>query len=239
VFDRAARHFAAIPAGVPPAMAAVSEPSQQAERRVVVSRQGGTSYLKMAYHAPAVGDADFFPMLVLDAVLTGAKGLSLWASFRTPPPQRTTRLYRALVDRGLASGVQGLLIATADPFLYIVSATVNDGVSLTDAEAALTAELDRVRGGAIADGEVDVARKQLRTRLVFDADSVTNLAHQLGYFETIASWRLLGELLPRIEAVTPADVRRVAATRLDPSRRTVGWFDPAPDPATVARGEGA
>lgn len=239
VFDRAARHFAAIPAATLPVGVAVTEPEQQAERRVVVSRAGSTGYLKLAYHAPAVGDADFFPMLVLDAVLTGAKGLSLWASFRTPPPQRTTRLYRALVDRGLAAGVQGLLIATAEPFLYIVSATMNDGVSLTAAEAALSEELDRVRGGAITDDEVTVARKQLRTRLVFDADSVTNLAHQLGYFETIASWRLLGELLPRIEAVTPADVRRVAATRLNPSRRTVGWFDPAQAPAAAGRADGA
>ena len=35
-------------------------------------------------------------MLVLDAVLTGAKGLNLWTSFRGVPPQRKARLYTAL-----------------------------------------------------------------------------------------------------------------------------------------------
>ena len=74
------------------------EPEQLGERRVTVSREGTTAYLKLGYHAPSVNDPDFFPLLVLDAVLTGAKGVNLWASFRTPPPQRSARLYRALVN---------------------------------------------------------------------------------------------------------------------------------------------
>ena len=47
---------------------------------------------------------DFFPLLVLDAVLTGAKGVNLWASFRTPPPQRSARLYQALVEHRAGVG---------------------------------------------------------------------------------------------------------------------------------------
>lgn len=226
VLARAHRYFDPIHGGDVPVAHRVTEPAQREERRVTVSREGATAYLKVAYPAPAVTDADFFPMLVLDAVLTGAKGLSLWASFRTPPPQRTARLYRALVDGGVASSVQGLLVATADPFLYILSVTVNDGVALADVEARLQSELDRVRTGEIQASDVAVARNQLKTRLVFDADSVTNLGHQLGYFDMVADWRLLGDLLPRIEAVTLDDVRRVAATRLQPTQRTVGWFEP-------------
>jgi predicted Zn-dependent peptidase len=38
--------------------------------------------------------------------------------------------------------------------------------------------------------ELEKARRQLRARLVFENDSITNIAHQLGYFETIASWNL-------------------------------------------------
>ena len=73
---------------------------------MTVSKTGTTAYLKIAHHAPAAADAEFFPLLVLDAVLTGAKGVNLWASFRTPPPQRSARLYQALVNTGLASGSQ-------------------------------------------------------------------------------------------------------------------------------------
>src|SRR5206468_239296 len=78
--------------------------------------------------------ADFFPLLVLDAVLTGAKGVNLWASFRTPAPQRSARLYRALVDGGFASAVNGALVPTHEPFLYTISVTATEGTSLSVVE---------------------------------------------------------------------------------------------------------
>jgi predicted Zn-dependent peptidase len=48
----------------------------------------------------------------------------------------------------------------------------------------------------------------------------------LGFFATIADWRLSQSLVRHIEAVTVADVGRVAAERLKPTRRTVGRFEP-------------
>ena len=68
-----------------------------------------------------------------------------------------------------------------------MSATATDGTPLASVEAALLEELDRVRRDGITDAELAKAKAQLRARLVFDNDSVTNIAHQLGYFETIAS----------------------------------------------------
>jgi zinc protease len=205
------------------------EPSQLGERRVTVSRPGTTAYLKIAYHAPALADADFFAMVLLDAVLTGAKGLNLWSSFRTPPPQRSARLYRALVDKGLASSVIGALLPTQDPFLYSVSLTATEGVSLTRLEEAALAELDRTRTGGITEEELAKVKNQLRARLVFESDSVTNIAHQLGYYETIASWKVYPTLLPRIQAVTLDQVNAAAERYLKATNRTIGWFDPVPD----------
>ncbi|MBI4887784.1 MAG: insulinase family protein [Acidobacteria bacterium] len=211
------------------------EPAQLGERRLMVSREGTTAYLKVGVRAPAIGDADFFPMLVLDAVLTGAKGVNLWASFRTPPPQRSARLYRALVDAGLASSVSGGLVPTAEPFLYTMSATATAGTPLASLEAVLVEELDRVRTHGITPGELEKAIHQLRARLVFENDSITHIAHQLGYFETIASWRGVASLQARIEAVTLESVAAAAAGRLAAVNRTIGWFEPRP----VGSGEGA
>ena len=88
------RRFGAIAPGTEPSRGRTTEPAQTGERRLEIVREGTTGYLKVAYHAPAATDTDFAPMLVLDAALTGAKGLNLWASFREPAPQR-----RARVDR--------------------------------------------------------------------------------------------------------------------------------------------
>lgn len=224
VLRRIERYFGPIAPGVPPLRRAVAEPPQLGERRVIVERPGTTSYLKFAYHSPSVLEPDFFPMLVLDAVLTGAKGVNLWSSFRVAPPQRRSRLYTALVERGLASQVSGALLPTADPFLYTLSFTAMKGVSLTTLEEAARTALGPVLEGQIDDDEVARARRQLRARLVFEDDSVTNLAHQLGYFETVAGPDLYASLQARIAAVTTDDVRGVARRRLQPGMLTVGWF---------------
>ena len=202
------------------------EPEQYGERRVVVAREGTTAYMKLAYHAPAFGEADFFPMLVLDAVLTGAKGVNLWASFRNPPPQRSARMYRALVDTGLASLVSGGIVPTQQPFLYTISITATEGTPLRVLEDAALAEIERVRVDGVTPQEVERARAQLRARLVFENDSITHIAHQLGYFETIASWRDVATLRSRIDAVTPEQVSAAAAARLTAGNRTVGWYEP-------------
>jgi zinc protease len=226
--ERVDHHFGRIVPGDVKKRPVTKEPEQLGERRVTVSREGTTAYLKLGYHAPSLGDADFFPMLVLDAVLTGAKGVNLWASFRTPPPQRSARLYRALVNTGLASSVMGGVIPTEDPFLYTISITATEGTPLDRVEAAAIAELDRVRAEGITPAELTKARTQLRARLVFENDSITNIAHQLGYFQTIADWRVFPSLRERIDAVTVEQVSAAAAARLAPSNRTVGWFDPIP-----------
>ena len=213
------------PAGVARPSCTV-EPEQLGERRVTVAKEGTTAYLRIGFHAPAVSHQDFLPLLVLDAVLTGAKGLNLWASFRTAPPQRSARLYRALVDTGLASAVSGALLPTQEPFLYTLSATATDGVSLDRLEAAVLGELERVSANGITPHELRRAKNQLRARVVFEDDSISNVAHQLGYFETIASWQLCRTLPQQIEAVTLAEVGRVAAECLKPTSRTVGRFEP-------------
>jgi zinc protease len=225
---RVDHYFAAIPAGEAAARRHTVEPEQTGERRLTIRRSGTTAYLKVGYHAPAVTDPAFFPLLVLDAILTGAKGLNLWSSFRIPPPQRSARLYRGLVERGLASSVGGSLLPTEQPFLYTISATATEGTALTQVESVLLEELDAVRREGITGVELARAKAQLRARLVFESDSITNIAHQLGYFDTIANLGLFTSVPARIGAVTAEEVGNAARTVLIDANRTIGWFVPLP-----------
>jgi zinc protease len=236
VLRRVEAKFGGIEPGPEPPRVRTVEPPQLGERRVTVEREATAAYLKIVLHAPAVSDADFFQMLVLDAGLTGAKGLNLWSSFRTGPPQRKARLYQALVERGLASSVAGALLPTAHPFLYTVSVTAADGIAPEVVEHAAVEELDRVRREGLTAAEVARAQRQLRARLVFENDSVTNIAHQIGYFATVAGPDLYGMLDARIAAVTPEQVFDVAARRLLSRTRTIGWFLPQPAARPVEAG---
>ena len=126
-----------------------------------------------------------FRCCFVDAALTGASGLNLWSGHKVPTPQRSARLYRAIVDSGLASSVGGALLPTEHPFLYYLWATVAEGQTLQAVEDAVLRELDRFARDGITEPELTKVRAQLRARFVYDSDSVTDIAHQLGYFETI------------------------------------------------------
>src|SRR6184192_3493255 len=61
---RADHYFSGIPAGTLPARLRTAEPEQTGERRVTIRKEGTAAYLKASYHAPAIGDPLFFPLLV-------------------------------------------------------------------------------------------------------------------------------------------------------------------------------
>jgi zinc protease len=168
------------------------------------------------------------PVLLLDAVLTGAKGINLWSSFRVPPPQRSARLYRALVEQRIASGVSGALLPTEQPFLYYLSATATEGTSLASVESALLGALELVSREGVTEAELTRAKTQLNAQLVFDRDSITNIAHQLGYFGTVATTDLFTGVGSSITAVTVDQVGDAARELFRASNRTIGWFDPLP-----------
>ena len=222
-------HFGQIPPGAPPARINQVEPEQQAERRVVLRKPGTTAYFKAAFHAPAFQDESFFPLLVADAVLNGAAGLNIWSGGGVSRPQRSARLYRALVDKGLASNVSGALMPTQHPYLYNVSASVAEGQSVAAVEDVVLREIDRLRTGGITADEFTKVHSQLRARFIYDGDSVTDIAHQIGYFETIADWRAYHGLRSRLDGVTLEQVQAAAAKYLAPSNRTIGWFEPERD----------
>ena len=127
VLKKVEKQFGGIAPGAPPARIRQVEPEQQAERRVVLRKEGTTAYWKAAFHAPAFEDESFFPLLVADAVLNGAAGLNIWSGGGVSRPQRSARLYRALVDKGLASTVSGALMPTQHPYLYAINASVAEG----------------------------------------------------------------------------------------------------------------
>jgi zinc protease len=89
-------------------------------------------------------------------------------------------------------------------------------------------ELLLVARDGITDLELSRAKTQLQAQLVFDQDSVTNVAHQLGYFETIGGGAVFESLPARIAATTIQEVSAVAREMFSVSNRTLGWFIPEP-----------
>lgn len=201
------------------------ESPQYGERRVIVNREGQTAHVDVAYRAYEITHPDFFALAVLDTILAGATSFNFMSTAYTS--NKTSRLHRALVETELAAGVGGGLFATIDPYLYIISATVRDGRTPQEVEAAILAELQRATGGEIREDEFEKARKQAKALFAYDSESVSSQGFWLGFAETlVGDYEWFDDFLNKLMAVTLDDVHRVAADVFDPRKRTVGWYVP-------------
>jgi zinc protease len=211
------------PASTIPAVT-LEEPLQRAERRILLRGQDPTAYFLQAFHAPPALHDDFFPLVVLDSVLGGAKGMGLFGGSAN---NRSNRLYRALVEQQLTVDVASSVGPTLDPGLFTISATLAPDVDHAAVEAAIWAEIAAIQRDGVTAAEMEKAIKQTRAQFAYSSESVTYEAFWLGFSEIVASQEWLASWSDRLQAVTAADVQRVATTYLQRERQTVGYYIPA------------
>lgn len=218
--------FGSIPAGpaLPPFTA--KEPTQRGERRVIVEGPGATQYLEIAFRAPNATHGDYYPLVILDTILGGPKGMSLWGGGTS---NRSSRLYKALVETELASDADSAMSSTIDPYLFSFSATIRQGRTLSEVEEALLAEIQRVVDEPVSQAELQKAIKQTRAQFAYSSESVTDQGYWLGFSELVSDTSWFENFLDRLDAVTVDDVLQVARTTFRPSQRNVGWYVPTVD----------
>lgn len=215
--------YEALPSKPQPPRLSRPEPAQVGERRVTVEGPGETTFVQMAYHSPQGNHADFFPCIVLDSLLAGPSNFNLFGGGIS---HKTSRLYRALVERELAVGVHGSLSATIDPYLYNVNITVHPERQPEQSVQAVDDEIRRIQDTPPPGEEVARAVKQARALFAYGSESITNQGYWLGFAEMFATYDWFTGYLDRLAAVTPAEVQRVAQTYLCPQNRVVGTYLP-------------
>ncbi|MDL1910320.1 insulinase family protein [Chloroflexi bacterium CFX6] len=216
--------FEPIPAGQEPTRLARPETEQRGEIRLSVEGPGSTSYVQVCYRFPAASHPDFFPLTVLDSLLAGPSNLNMFSGGIS---NKTSRLYRALVDREYAVGVYGGAQATIDPFLYSIVLTVHPKRKPEEALAALNREIERVRREKVAKSEITRAIKQARALFAYGSENITNQAFWMGYSEMFAEYGWFENYLDKLSSVSVKDVQRVANEYFRPRSRVVGTYVPA------------
>ena len=193
------------------------------EKRVEVQGPGETTFLEVAYRAPAGSDPQFFTSLVMDSLLSGPSSLRVFGGATS---NRTSRLYKALVERDLAINVSGDVEPTIDPYLYTISLTVRPGVSPEVVLRALDDELRRLREEPVSEEEIQKAIKQARAFFVYGNENVTNQGFWLGHAEMFATYQWFENYLDSIARVTADDIHQLAQTMLNPTQRVIGTYLP-------------
>jgi zinc protease len=223
MLDRIRALYEQLPDGASPVLQVRDEPVQSGEKNLSVVGPGETTYVQAAYHAPAGNQADFFPYLVTDSLLTGASSLNLFGGGIS---NKTSRLYQALVERELAVSVHGGLTATIDPFLHTIVATVHPQSSAEKVVAAIDDEIKRLQDEPPTKEQVDRAVKQARALFAYGSESITNQAFWMGYAEMFASYEWFLNYLDRLAAVTPGEVQNIAQKYLRVDKRVLGVYRP-------------
>jgi zinc protease len=223
MIQRVREYYETISIGNHPPRLLRSEPDQTGQRSIQVEGPGETTYLEAAYHVPVAMHADFLALNVLDSLLSGPSDLSIFGSGLS---NKTSRLYRALVEKELAVSVFGGLQATIDPYLYNISIIVHPESSPEAAMAALDQEISRLQEKSPTVDELARAVKQARALFAYSTESITNQAAYLGFVEMFADQTWLASYLERLALVSPQDVQRVAQTYLRPQNRVLGVYIP-------------
>jgi zinc protease len=226
MLDAISRAFGTLDSAPPPLPVRITEPEQHAERRVTLRGSDPTAYLTLAFHAPAASHPDFFPLIVMDAILSGAKGLGIVGGGGN---NRSNRLYRNLVETGIVVDVGSSFRPSIDPDLFSFFATLAPESTHEQVEAALWAEIEKIQQEGVTEGELAKAIKQTRAQFAYSSESVTYQAYWLGFAEIVTSLEWLGGWEDQLARVTSADVQRVAQAWFARDKQTAGWYVPNED----------
>lgn len=210
------------PGASPPHPAQPESPISE-ERRIEVTGPSETTFLQIAYRSPAGSWKDFFTLTLLDSLLTGPSGLNMFGGGIS---NKTSRLYRSLVEGELAVGVSGGLQATVDPFLYQIVVTVRPDRDHQDVLAKVDEEINRLQSHLVTSDEIVRAGKQARALFAYGSENITNQGFWLGFSEMFATYDWFINYISELEKVTPTDVQRIAQTYLHPAQRVVGTYIP-------------
>lgn len=180
-------------------------------RDVNLGARSAAPLLGVGYLAPGTASgspADWAALLVLDTLVAGGKGSRLFALRDRPDPAGPLR------GRPLGYDVRSVLEpGRRQSFWAAYVEGVSEGVSVTDAKAALLAEFAALATGARPPSEAEIARAKalLTGKHLRERQRLKDRAYHAGRAEMLGLGAAFdAEFATHIAAVTPADLARAA-----------------------------
>lgn len=189
------------------------EPKQEGERRFVVQRGDELPKTILAYHIDRAANKDGYALEVLSSILGDQQ-------------RQSSRLYKNLVDSGLAAQAYAGNYLLRDPGLFTIYASANEGVALSKIENRIKDELKKLAQEPVSDAELDRAKKAVWKKLKLSAADPIGMAEQLAEAIAVADWHWWLNFEQNIKAVNKKDVQNVASKYFAASNCTIGNYLP-------------
>ena len=195
------------PQPLPPEVTTKELP-QEGERRIEVEFDAEPQ-LMIGYHKPTIPHFDDYVFDMISAILSDG---------------RTSRFYKNIVEKSIAvsaNAINGYPGGRYDN-LFVISATPRSPNTTADVEAAIYAELERLKTEPVEEKEFKRILKQVDASFIRGLSSNAGMARQLTYYEALAGdWRYILGWRENMYKITPEDIMKVANTYFTKSNRTV------------------
>jgi zinc protease len=187
------------------------EPPQDGPRRVVVKRPGELGMVAIAHKITQATHADYAAISLLSAILADGKN---------------SRLYKAITDKNLSTGVNSDVGYNADPSLHILFLPLAPGVKHEEVEKVALQEIERLKKDGVSAAELQAAVAKTLADAAFERDGSFAVAGRLNESIAAGDWSLYYRLEDATRKVTLDDIKRVANTYFNEDQSTTGWFIP-------------
>ena len=187
------------------------EPEQTGARRVIVKRAGQLGVVALGHKIPAATHPDYAAVTLLSAILTDGKN---------------SRLYKAITDKDLSTGVQTFVGFNHDPTVHITFIPLAPGATHEQVEKIAVEEIERLKKDGVTEEELQAAIAKTLADAAFQRDGSFAIAGNLNECIAAGDWSLYYSLEEATKKVTVADVQRVANKYLNVDQSTTGWFIP-------------
>jgi len=191
------------------------EPYQDGPREVTVRRSGSVPTLMAAYHVPSALHDDFAAVEALSFILGDSP---------------SGRLYKALVEPGIASEVGSIVFRLPEPSLLLVYANLPEDGDLDKAREVTLETLAALDDNPPTAEETRRAVNALTSRMERTLNDSNRVGIGLSEWASTGDWRMLFLHRDRLEQVAAADVRTAAETYIVRDNRTLGRFVPEDEP---------
>lgn len=194
------------PAAIP--RFAITEPKQEGVRRVSVVRPSSLNILSLGSKQPGFPSEQALVLNVLFDVLTDG---------------HESVLYRALVDSGLATSVEGSIEPASEENLAILTITLAEGVSHQTVEEKV---FDVLR--TLDQKTITPLLKKVKAKILTDEqflrDSSLSIAAELTEYAAAGDWTIYTQTLDILERITAKRLLQALPTLLNSNTQTIGYF---------------
>jgi len=185
------------------------EPQQTAQRHTEIRREDRVESVIVAHKIPEFTHPDASALDVLALILTNGKN---------------SRLYRQLVNSGLAVDMRSDASKSRDPGLFITQAILSPGVPHDEVRETILRVYKKIRQDGVTAEELANAKTQLETQILYSRDGSYHVAQELSSLIASGDWTLYASYLDQIRALTLSDIQQAAKTYLEDQTMTTAYL---------------